>query len=304
MAAISVGQAIGSGFRIIRREPKAVLTWWAAYLAFSVAMYGLILLGAPDLFSEYVSMSMSGGRASTEELTAITETMSHLWVFMPVFLVIGLAVMAVFLGAIYRAVLTPEDRRAAYLRFGRQELWLLLSMIVCGLVCLVIYVACIAATAMVVGILTTVLGAVSGGKIVGALLGIVLVIAAVLFVVWVVMRLALAFPISFEQARFVVFEGWRVSRGEGGRMLLVALGLLLVMIGLEVLVLIVSFAVGATMGPSVEAALAAGGGARLLPLLIAWAAVMSLVGVAFYVISAAPLADIWRQLKGEPAPAG
>jgi hypothetical protein len=301
MAGFSVSQAIGSGFRLIAREPRAVFVWWLAYLVFAAVMYGVMLLAAPELFAQYLELGRHAGEASPEQLSAIASSAGKLMVFLPLLLIAALAFAAVFVGAIYRGVLEPEERRMAYIRFGRQELSLGLSLLVWVVLSMAVYVATVLVASLAGGLLGVAVVAAGGGKVAVVLVTCVCILVAVLFTLWVSMRLGLALPISFAEARFVGFGGWQASKGQGGKMMLMALGLILLLIVLEAAILVAFLLVAGMVGSGLETALQAGQLGALLPFIIVWSLVMSVLGVAFYVILAAPLADIYRQLRDQGA---
>jgi hypothetical protein len=297
MAEVSVGPALNSGFRLIGREPKAVAVWLAAYVVFTVVMWGLILLAAPQLFGQYLAVGRAGGAISTAQAEEMIASMSGLWAVLPVVLLLSLVFSTVFLGAIYRAVLQPDERRMAYVRFGRAELMLLLSAICWVLLIIVIYMVIMMGTGLVGGLIGTGVVLAGGPPAISGVCTVLAMLIGFVLTVWVLMRLVVSLPMSFDQARFVVLEGWRATRGAAWSMLGLGLSLLLITIVLEAAVGLVFFIVAGAA--SLGLAAAGGGLAGAAPLVVLWLAVMSAVGTAVFVILAAPAAEVYRQLKGE-----
>lgn len=305
MATFSVGEAIGSGFRLIRHEPKTMLIWIAAYAALVVAQYGVMWSVMPDMLGYYQAMGrgMDGSEAGQAEALALA---SRMMAFAPIMFLVGLVVIAVMQGAIFRAVLHPEDRRFAYLRFGRGELWLLLSTLLVWIVIVVVYVVLVLLAGVIGGVAGVALSAADPAA--AAVPIVVAILACVLLTLLVALRLSLALPMSHDQQRLVVFEGWRLTKGASLKLLLTGIALVAIVILVEVLifallgiVLIVASGLG-----SLQAAFEAPT-AELASRLVLWIPVIAVLfaafGVAMYTIMIAPLADIYRQLTASAAPA-
>src|SRR5205809_7921799 len=121
MASFSVGEAIGAGFRILRRTPWVVVAWGLVYLVLSLPMVFLLGRVMPAMIDHYQAMARAaGGKAAAVP----PELPTSAFALQPVTWLTSLIAGAVIVGAIYRAVLEPEARRFAYLRLSRQELWL------------------------------------------------------------------------------------------------------------------------------------------------------------------------------------
>lgn len=305
MATFSMDKAIGSGFRLIRREPKAVLIWIGAYLAFMVVTYGLMFAAMPDLMGVYQEMGRSALEGAEPDPSETLALVGRIWAVMPFIMLLALVWYSVMLGGIYRAVLHPEDRRLAYLRFGRQELWLLLTMLAWSLLILAIYIALV----MVVVVVGIVLGVALAGSSAGGAegnpaavvgLGLLGMLAVGVAMLWIMLRLSMAFPMSHDRARFVLFESWRLTRGQSLRLLGVGIVLVLITIMIEVVMLIaIVVASLAAAGAGGLQALAADPDAMTgqmwwwAPL---YAVLASVFGVLLFVILGTPVADIYRQL--------
>ena len=221
----------------------------------------------------------------------------------PIIWLFTIVTHTLLVGAIYRAVLQPQDSRFGYLRLSRQELWLGLTILVFYILMILMVVAAVIPLAVV--------AAVAGGDNGGAggattLVIMLLAVVACVAVVWVMLRLSLAVPMSFAQSRFLPVESWSLTRGHAFKMFLVALALVVIVWLLE-LVLVGSFW-GAIIGQAL------GGGSwqalldmppaeiarRVGPLIAGLAIVGSVLGMAVYAIIVAPWASIYAQLTAAP----
>ena len=128
MSNFSAGDAIGAGFRLVAREPLAVLAWAAAYLLLGVLpQYGLLALAVPNILGFYQSQFKVVLEHAPLDLEASRAMSAHLLNVEPLILLFSIVSQTLIVGAILRAVLQPEARRFGYLRVSGQELWLGLS---------------------------------------------------------------------------------------------------------------------------------------------------------------------------------
>lgn len=124
MATFSIGDAAMSGVRIIREHPKAVLVWSLAYfvIVLSPQFVGLALL-APEL--------MAGQElARSEDAAVATDLQGRTVSLQLIQIVTSLLWSAVFYGAVYRAVLEPENSSRWYVRFGNQEFLVVVAVLI------------------------------------------------------------------------------------------------------------------------------------------------------------------------------
>jgi hypothetical protein len=291
MDKFTVGDSIMAGFRLIRREPLAFLAW--------SVVYGVVGL-APQFFGMMMGFeamtTLRSAAASNPE--AITQAMAPIQRLQPISLLASVVSSVLLSGAVYRAVLFPDDRRFLYLRLGGRELWMaltfasLLIIAIVGMIALVIPVGLLAAAA----------GAVSGGA--GALLAIPAFFVVLGVFIWGAARLSLAAPLAFAERSFRIPEAWKQTRGYAGRIFLVMLGL----VGVLLLVEILLFALGAGvfslfMPLSEMGRLFTQNPAQLFSKIhpAAWvlvAVLWALFGTWSAAMFSAPLAEIYRSLRG------
>lgn len=307
MKGFSATDAIGSGFRLIRREPVALLVWSLAYLVLgvlpSMAAMASLLPDMVALYQDTARRTLEGVTAPNADLAMAMQ--SKMTVVQPLIWLAMIASQTVLTGAIYRAVLQPEDRRYFYLRLSRQELWLVLTwLVLLALLFIMIFVLvipiAIGAAAMAAAARHSAGGAGAAGLVLG-LIG----VAGCAAIVWVLVRLSLAPLMSFAQRRFLLSESWSLTRGQALKMFLVMLALVVTVWVLEMVLLGLGGLVGLAGFPGGWRALLdtppAELARKLRPWIVIWSLVAAPLGVAIYTLFAAPLAEIYKQLTAEPA---
>lgn len=299
--AISVGEAIGAGFNLIGRRPVTVIAW-GFFLVIAVIIIEVL---AFLIFGVQTATTAFGATPSPTLLMQAFEQSAGRTIFV---FVLELPITAVITGAVMRAVLEPDHRGFASMRFGDQEGALVLLF----LLYIPIWIAVTAVSVVVVGA-SIVLGGLLG-RFVGAFGGfvsVVLIIAYALAFMWFALRFSMAAPMTFADRRVRFLSSWAVTRGEGWRLFGLAWLLVLIGIGLGLAFLIVVLVLSALV---FGVALGAAGGvqafqnnpmaviATLGPLMI----LVLLVGIAVYgvvigcvqAIFVAPWAEAYRQLRG------
>jgi len=302
MATFSPTDAALEGFRIAREKPRMVLTWAAVYLVVTAIMAFLLITFAGDALMALRAAEQSGDADPAMAFQFFSKVA-------PVSL-LGLVVTTVFVAASYRAILRPEDDRYAYLRFGGDELRLmLLALIFVGLWMGVTFV-----TVMAVGILAVAVGfmAGSGGQLgagIVALLGVLLSLAVLPALVWLWVRLSLAWPETFATRRLHVFHSWRLTKGHfwrllGAYVLAIILALIVMLLGLIIYAAVAAIltggdltAVGQVFEPDMSST-----AAYFTPAMLIYTFFAGLLGPLQYLIMFAPGAVAYRQLAGGVEP--
>lgn len=307
MANFSASAAIGSGFRLIRRDPMALLWWAGAYLVLGVLPQVLVMGAAlPDFIALYQQIGRDAvlGVNTSPDPASMLAMQSKMMALQPIMLASSLVSQTVLTGAIFRAVLTPEDRRGGYIRFSRQELWLGLAVAVLWVMMFLLVLAVF----IPVGIMTVVMAlrgdhappAAWDGLAIAAV-----VIAGLCVIGWVLLRLSLALPLSFATGRFLLFESWTLTQGHALKMFGVGLAVAVIVWLLELLLAGLAIA-------GLAAAVAHGQGwmsllnedpTQLLRRLMIWAplwlVVGGVLGAAIYAVMIAPWAEIYRELAAD-----
>lgn len=199
MSNFSASDAAFEGFRLARHHPRAVLIWAGASFLTTIAVGLLTAL----LFSG--SLARAGGDVDPANATLTLELVRDALIS----LLLGLAVISIYLNGVYRAVLRSDDfheDRWGYLRVGREELRTAGAVVVYG----VLYVALTFIVSLGAGIVA-VIGALVGVPqtliyvVVGA------AVVAVFLVCWV--RLTFVLPMTFDKGRLSFRDSWRLSKG-------------------------------------------------------------------------------------------
>jgi hypothetical protein len=208
--AFSASDAAFEGFRLVRRNPVALVAWTLVYL-----IYTLVTLFASGgmmrsmaVWMEQVEALEKGPAPTTPEAYApIMESyfaaMSHMLWAIPLSLIIS----AVLMAAVARAVLRPEAGGFGYLRLGMDEVRVfVVTLVIC------ILTAIAAGAAFLVA-------AVAGGAAVasikgwGVLVMVLAMLAAGAFVIWLLVRWSLAVPITVAEKRFAIFDSFALTKG-------------------------------------------------------------------------------------------
>lgn len=321
MARFSVSGAATAGFGVIGRAPLAVLAWGLVILVTLVGpMIGLMWTLAPQFIELIKSMPEPGAAtAPTGADPAMLARMMRMQASMMGVNAIswlgGAVVKGVVVGAVFRAVLQPDQKRWAYLRLGKSELWLALVTLVQSVLFLMAYFA-VAIGGLILGMIVYLAGAAmgDGGKLVAGLLIVLVILAGIGLLIWGVLRLSMAGPMSFAEGEFRLFESWAFTRGQSGRLLGMALLLALILIALEI-------ALYAVVGGGVVLAVVANGTGEGLseildplkgqppevwlrtfwPLIACGAAVLSVVAAFTMALVGAPWAKAYRELAASGA---
>ncbi|MFY8210203.1 MAG: hypothetical protein ACOVOE_12915, partial [Caulobacter sp.] len=134
---------------------------------------------------------------------------------------------------------------------------------------------------------------------------------AVIVLVWLALRLSMAAPMTFVDNQFRLFESWSLTKGQGWRLLGMALLLIVFIIGVEILVTTVMLGTIFAAGGSIAALHGEGGFEAFMarpPLTILrevwpWLAVIGALAMLFsavvHTIFFAPWAAAHRALTSE-----
>jgi hypothetical protein len=311
MPAISAGAAIGAGFRAIGRNPLALLYWAGVYLLLhtlpSLLIAGSLMGDMGDFYDRAARHAWEGGHPDYSWIMGLSAKMM---ILRPILFLGSLVSQTLILGAIYRAVLAPEDKRLGYLRLGRAELWLGLTLLVLWVVIILLVLAL--ALPLAAGGVVAAIQAMHNNPASAGITGIVVGLAAIAFTIglfWVMIRLSLGPVMSWVSGDFKLFDSWQLTRGHEWSIFLVCVGLVVILWLCEAV--LGGIAAGVFLG--------SGGLDRLRdvtnpmdmwnrvgPLLPVIAICVTIVQAFAITVFAAPFAEIYRELAGgapEPAAA-
>lgn len=300
MKTFSFGGAVGSGFGVIARNPLAFLVWCAVYLVVALGPLALMAAAMWPQFSALAALAEAeiapDSPAATRQMTTLMGQVNALSLLQ---WVTSLASSALIMGAVFRAVLEPDNRHGFFLRLGRQELWLALCLIVVGVVAILL--VALSTIPIVLTSLVLVAAGPSQTLAPGVGFGIAAIVLIVLgAMVWLFVRFSLGLPMSFADSYFRLFDSWRLTSGHAAKMALVgvAVGVIAILVQLAFFLGFI-FAAVAVLGPAAESDVAPLTFAQVSPILALAAVLMAFVSVFGMVLYSAPLAAIYRQLAPE-----
>jgi len=208
--AFSATDAAFEGFRLVRRNPVALVGWTLLYLVYTLATLFASggMMRSMSVWMEQVEALEAGPPPSSPEaLLPVMESymaaMSHMAWAIPLSLVIG----AVLMAAIARAVLTPGTGGFGYMRLGMDEVRVFVVTLVIAILYAIATAVALVAALILGGIAISVL---EGW---GALVMVLAVLAAIAFMIWLGVRWSLAVPITIDQKKFAFFDSFAATKG-------------------------------------------------------------------------------------------
>jgi len=303
MGSFSAGAAIGAGFRMIGREPVAFMVWCLAMLMLGVLPQGWVFSQMFGMFGRLAQLSAQG--AADPAIGDMFQLQAQMMQLQPISYASSIVSQTLVVGAIFRAMLRPEERSWFFLRLGPRELWLGLVVLVLAVMIFMGMFALMIPVMIVAGV-----GAAAKVEAI-AFLAPLLMFVAFGVAIWLLIRLSMAPVMSFARSTFVLFESWPFTRGHALKMFGVALALVIIVWLLELLFGAAAFVAIAAQGPldqlfKADAANPFAGFARLgfgfwAGLAVGWA----VLSTFFCAIFGAAWAEIFRSLDGcapaEPA---
>lgn len=293
--AFSASEAAFEGFRIVRREPTSVLAWAGfALLAGAISLPFLL----PAMATITAASATPGSTPAPEMLLAV----GRLYL---VIIPLVLITYSVGICAVYRSVLRPADKGLARMRFGADELRMILLMLVFALLW--------AGASVVVVIVGVLLGAGlaraaggSGREAMPAIAMVLMIMALFIGGLWAAVRLSLAAPMTFSQRRLRLWSSWRLTRGRFWPLL----GSYLLAFVLLLMIQLVAYIVYGVIGlAGSRGSLATAGeflfrpdmsslGAYLTPVRMIQLVVASIMSAIGWAITLAPAAVAYREFAG------
>lgn len=289
MKAFSIESALTAGFRLIRREPLAVLVWGVFYVALYIVSQAIIMgagLGA------FLTGLGSDPQRAFESMNAAA--LSQGMGVMALSWLLQMAGVVVLQGAIARAELYPDDRRYFYLRLSRRELWLAVTSVT-----LTILLGLVLGVAFLIAMVPAGIMSMDGGK---SAFGTMLLIAIPFGVgaLYVCARFAFAWIIAFDEERFSLFDSWMLTKGQGWRLVLMMLGLVVLLIAIGIAAFIVLGVLGLVMFGLAKMLGAIGVVIAVLAGLLLVAAYAVATG-ASYALFTSPFLEAYRSIRAAKA---
>lgn len=310
MATFSVSEAAGAGFRLIGRRPLAIAAWGLVYLVVGVAPQFAVMAAVwPDVGTLAREAHANVAAASgPPDMAKMLQLQSKMMMLQPVTLVSSIAAQTILLAAIFRAVLEPQNSAFAYLRLGRQELWMALVSLALGLLAVLVMAALLIPFIIVGAVMAAGVSQGHAASPAAILLFVLLALGAMTVFAWAFLRLSMALPMTFARRGFILFESWAFTRGQAARLFGLLALLILIILAVEILFVVVALILfGLAIFPHLTElkVLIAGPPQSWLgvmaPGLVAVVIVGGLFIAGFFAVIYAPFADAYRQLVAEPS---
>lgn len=299
----SATDAAFEGFRLVRRNPMALVAWTLVYLVFALANVAAMSQMGPALADLTALMEGMEGTSPTSmaDLAPVMEAYGRLLASMVWLFPLSMMVTAVLTVAVARGVLEPKARATfGYLKLGMDEVRVLVVTVVLAiLMAIIAFVAFFAAVFISVAATTLIEGW-------GWAIGVVTTFAATALVVWLAVRWSLAVPITLAEKKFAFFDSFRVTKGRFwpllGMAIIAGVMTLLVML----LSMIVTAPLGIMSGMSMAGAMSEGDPAAIFeaynltnPWVIASSVVNAFIYALVLAVIYAPFSRAYVALSGK-----
>ena len=298
MAEISIAQAAFAGFGILRRKPWAPLVWSLLYAGILGAL--VVYLGGAFIQAIGKLVALRNGQTPPTELLLglFGGIIGGYFLMLIVFWVLG----AVINMAVVRAVMAPEASAFAYMRLGRDELWLMLANFILFILYTLVSTAVAVPNVLISALLLT---AVPRAFAPFITLPFQLVTWAV--TIWLGLRFCMVAPMIFADGKFRLFESWSFTRGRVGRLFQVGLVMVAVSIGIYLVLAGIGLAVGFPMFTHLASSMTARAffsqtpaqvWRQVEPFLVLYIVLIWIGSTVLFPLFFAPWPEAYRQLKG------
>lgn len=291
--AFSATDAAFEGFRVVRRQPMALVFWALFYLVVMVAALAMVGGSVIGLMSAAESLEQSGATSFDDVMPVLSGYMAIFAVILPVSLIAS----AMMYAAVARAVLRPSESAFGYLRLGMDEVRVLVVSIVLTILFIVLSV-------VVFGIVGMVAGMSAAADMPALWLVVVLLVcAAIALFVWLAVRLSLAIPITMAERRIAIFDSFAVTKGRfwpllGMALLAFVMSIVVSLLG-SLVAMPIQLATGGLNGlaglegESIPAILQAA-----WPAIAAWVVINAVISALQVAVVYAPFSAAYRDIKG------
>lgn len=297
--AFSGSDAAFEGFRLVRRNPMALVAWTLLYAVISLLSLFAMSSAIDSLTAWGERMEALEGTSPTpEEVLGAFQGLGQVMLGLSWLIPVSLAVSAMLMAAVARAVLNPRAGGFGYLRLGMDELRVFVVTLVLGIVIFCAWMA----LAVLIGVLAGIAGATGANwmwlvVVLGGLAGVAAII-------WLAVRLSLAVPMTVAENRLAFFDSFALTRGRFWSLLGMAVIAFVMVLVISLLSWVVTLPLSMMIGTDVWA----GGSsdpeviAAALDVTNPWVILSALAEAVVYALTVgvmyAPFAAAYRDLKG------
>lgn len=300
--AFSASDAAFEGFRLVRRNPMALVAWALLYAVLSLASVFAVSNAIEPMiaWSERAEALENASPTPTPaEVLAVFQDFGGVILGLSWLLPVSLIVSAMLMAAVARAVLNPRAGGFGYLRLGMDEVRVFVVTLVLGLLLTFAWMALF--------VLVAVLAGIAGASELNWLWLFVVLggMAGVAAIIWLAVRLSLAVPITVAENRFAFFESFSLTRGRFWPLFGMAVIAIAMVLVVQLLSAIVTMPLGMMTG---QGAWSFGGAEdpevlrAALDISNPWVIASALAEAAVYALVVgvmyAPFAAAYRDIKG------
>lgn len=208
--AFSASDAAFEGFRLVRRNPMALVAWTLLYAVLSLASVFAMsnAIGPMIAWGERAEALENATPSPTPaEVMAVFQEFGEVILSLAWLLPVSLVVGAMLMAAVARAVLNPRAGGFGYLRLGMDELRVFVVTLVLGILMVCAWLA----VWLVIAVLAGIAGATGATWL--WLLVVLGGLAGVAAIIWLAVRLSLAVPMTVAENRYAFFDSFGLTRG-------------------------------------------------------------------------------------------
>lgn len=299
--AFSGSDAAFEGFRLVRRNPMALVAWTLLYAVVSLLSLFVMSNAIDTLVAWGERMEALEGTSPTpDEVLAAFQGLGQVMLGFSWLIPVSLAVSAILMAAVARGVLNPRAGGFGYLRFGMDELRVFVVTLVLSILAFCAWIA----LAIVIGVLAGVAGATGANWM--WLVGLIAGLAGVAAIIWIAVRLSLAVPMTVAENRIAIFDSFGLTRGRFWSLFGMAVIAFVMVLVISLLSWVITLPLNLMIGTDIwggnndpEAIAAA------LDVTNPWVIVSALAEAVIYALTVgvmyAPFAAAYRDLKGHGA---
>ncbi len=244
MTRFSIGEALGAAFKLMRQRPAAVFVWGALIIGPTLAFMPMMLATMSRFVATMEAQSASGIDPATAPFPAeALAGMIGMQLAFGLLNLLQLFALIVVYPAIMRAIIRPLERSWFSMRVSMDEVRVAL---VAGAVFGGCYIVMMIAMMLVMVVGIFVIGTGTGSDANGVAVAImmsVLMLAMMVVILCVLPRFSLMAPASLMTRRFAFAEGWRMAKGQWGRLIGLQLSVIAIILLVELVLFVVVVAV-------------------------------------------------------------